>query len=180
MDDLQEHFLGQGFEQTESFLIDCDEKANWALRKIRHLKDKMKKNEEFAKSEIERIQQWLEKENGSLQNSIQFFEQKLTEYAESLRKQDPKFKRLSLPNGKVSFRKQQPKWIIHNEDELVEKLQDMNRDDLLIVKQSVSLRAIKNGFAVIDGRVVDPDTGEVIEGIEIVQRPDIVKVEVSE
>lgn len=78
MDDLQERFLGQGFEQTESFVIDCDEKAK------------------------------------------------------------------------------------------------------LIVKQSVSLRAIKNGFAVIDGRVVDPDTGEVIEGIEIVQRPDIVKVEVSE
>ena len=75
-------------QEEDYFVIDNDQKANWALRKIRHLKKKKSKNEEFAETEIEAIQKeidevnsWLESENSSLNNDIDYLEMKLKYYA---------------------------------------------------------------------------------------------------
>ncbi|MGM0445537.1 MAG: hypothetical protein ACQEQH_03950 [Bacillota bacterium] len=59
--------------RSEGFVMDNKGKANWALRKIRHLKKKLAKNDELAQYEMDKLQleiyeveDWLKSENNSL------------------------------------------------------------------------------------------------------------------
>ena len=163
----------------ERFSINDESQANWALRKIKQLQDEKEKNISLANAEIEKIEEWLNSMNDQVQQSIDYFQSLLAEYAMEQRKNNPKFKSLKLPNGRIGFRKQQPKWNYDN-DKLIEVLKTSKRTDLIRIKEELDKAAIKKAFVVADDKVINPDTGEVVEGIAIEQREDAFNVEVSE
>jgi phage/plasmid-associated DNA primase len=167
--------------ENDHFLIDNDQKANWALRKIRHLKQKKKENKEFADTEIEVIQkeidevnQWLESENDSLDNDIEYMEGMLRVYAEQLKADDPKLKTHKLPFGQLQFRKQRDKWKYDN-DKLLEFAQK-NLEDTIKIKMQVDKRKLKKKIKIVSSKAVVSDTGEVIEGIEVIKGGEKFKV----
>jgi hypothetical protein len=168
-------------KEEDYFVIDNDQKANWALRKIRHLKKKKNENEEFAKTEIEVIQkeidevnQWLETENSNLNNDIEYMEGMLRVYAEQLKTDDPKLKTHKLPFGQLQFRKQRDKWKYDN-DKLLE-FAEKSLEDIIKIKKQVDKRKLKKKIKIVGSKAVVADTGEVIEGIEIIQRGEKFKV----
>ena len=57
-------------KENDHFIIDNDQKANWALRKIRHLKQKKKENQDFADTEIEAIQKEIDEVGQKTQKRI--------------------------------------------------------------------------------------------------------------
>jgi len=154
------------------------------LRKIKHLKEKQSKNEKLAESEIEdiqkeidEVQKWLDEENDKLQNSIDFFESILYSYALELRKEDQELKTHKLPFGKLQFRSKRPKWNYDNA-----KLLDFitsNYGELVKVKESVDKRKLKQMTEVVSGKVVVKDTGEIVEGVEVVERDEEFQVKVD-
>ena len=170
--------------ESSGFVVDNDRKAVWCLRKIKHLKEKQAKNGELAESEIEEIQReidevqkWLDEENDKLQNSIDFFESVLYSYALELRKGEPELKTHKLPFGKLQFRSKRPKW---NYDKA--KLLDfisINYRELIKVKESVDKRKLKQMTEVVSGKVVVKDTGEIVEGVEVVERDEEFQVKVD-
>jgi hypothetical protein len=168
-------------KQDDYFIIDNDQKANWALRKIRHLKNKKNKNEEFAKTEIKAIQKeidavnsWLESENGTLNNDIEYLEMKLKYYALDLRDDDPELKTHKLPFGQLQFRKQRKKWK-YEDDKLLE-FAEKNIKDTVKIKKQVDKRKLKQKIKVVGDKAVVADTGEVIEGIKVIERGEKFKV----
>jgi hypothetical protein len=171
-------------QDSRGFIVDNDRKAVWCLRKIKHLKEKQAKNEELAESEIEEIQKeinevqkWLNEENDKLQNSISFFESILYSYALELRKEDPELKTHKLPFGKLQFRSKRPKWNYDNS-----KLLDFvstNYRELVKVKKSVDKRKLKQVTEVVGDKVVVRDTGEIVEGVEVVERDEEFQVKVD-
>lgn len=168
-------------KKDDYFVIDNDQKANWALRKIRHLKNKKNKNEEFAKTEIKTIQKeidevnsWLESENSSLNNDIEYMEGLLRVYAEQLKADDPELKTHKLPFGQLQFRKQRKKWEYDN-DKLL-KFAEKNLKDAVKVKKRVDKRKLKRKIKVVGDKAVVADTGEVIEGIKVIERGEKFKV----
>jgi len=172
-------------KENDHFIIDNDPKANWALRKIRHLKQKKKENQEFADEEIEAIQkeidevnQWLESENESLDNDIEYMEGMLRGYAEKLKADDPELKTHKLPFGQLQFRKQRDKWKYDN-DKLLE-FAEKNLVDTIKIKKQVDKRKLKKKIKVVGSKAVVADTGEVIEGIEVIQRGEKFKIKVKE
>jgi hypothetical protein len=182
---MQNTLRKENIEQDSSgFVVDNDRKAVWCLRKIKHLKEKQAKNEELAESEIEDIQKeidevqnWLDEENNKLQNSIDFFESILYSYALELRKEDQELKTHKLPFGKLQFRSKRPKW---NYDNV--KLLDFitsNYGELVKVKESVDKRKLKQMTKVVGGKVVVKDTGEIVEGVEVVERDEEFQVKVD-
>jgi phage/plasmid-associated DNA primase len=168
-------------KENNHFLIDNDQKANWALRKIRHLKQKKKENKEFADTESEAIQkeidevnQWLESENDSLDNDIEYMEGMLRVYAEQLKADDPKLKTHKLPFGQLQFRKQRDKWE-YEDDKLLEFAEE-NLKDVVKIKKSVNKRKLKQKLKVVGDKAVVADTGEVIEGVKVIKRGEQFKV----
>jgi hypothetical protein len=168
-------------KQNDYFVIDNDQKANWALRKIRHLKKKKNENDDFAETEIAAIQKeidevnsWLEYENSSLNNDIEYLEMKLKYYALDLRDDDPELKTYKLPFGQMQFRKQRDKW--EYEDDKLLEFAEKNLKDTVKIKKSVDKRRLKQIVRVVGDKAVVADTGEVIDGIKVIERDEKFKV----
>ena len=171
-------------ENEERFVIDNDSKANWALRKVRHMKKKQEKNEKLAEEQIEKIQKeideiehWLEKENEKIQNNIDFMKSKLKYYAMELKDENPDLKTHSLPFGALKFRKKRPKWN-YDDDKLLEFTEN-NLEEAVKVKKKVDKRKLKKKAEVVGNKAVLKDTGEIIEGVSVVQRPEKFKIDID-
>jgi phage host-nuclease inhibitor protein Gam len=160
----------------EGFAIDSEEKVNWVLRKIKSLQDRKQANIQLAEAEISKIDAWLEGVNEQLDNDLEHFRSLLVAYADKQRAENPKFKSLKLPNGKISFRKQQTKWS-YDDTALLASLKQLGYTDLIRTKEETNKAEIKKRFQIADGKVVDPETGELVEGISVEERPDELKIE---
>src|SRR5699024_5145336 len=167
MNELQEYLNEQEGTEKDTFTVDDENKANWALRKIRDLKYQIEQNNALATAEIDKIEQWQQEVNSSAQDSIDYFQGLLAEYAMQKKKDDPKFKTMKLPNGRFGFRKRQPKWN-YDDDAVLRALEKANLDDFIRVKKTPSKDDIKKAFDVVNGKVISHDTGEVIDDITVV------------
>ena len=155
----------------DRFKVDTDEKANWSLRKIKQFQDEQKENNSLAETEIEKINSWADSENEKAQRSIDYFQGLLAYYALKQREADPKFKKLELPNGKIKFTKQQPKFN-YDDDVLINYLKKSERTDLIKVKETPDRATVKKIFTLQGEKLVDAETGEFVEGVTIEHRED--------
>lgn len=176
---LQEYLEEQEQTESESFKVDTDEKANWALRKIKQFEDQKKANNKIATEEIEKIEAWNKAENEKAQQSIDYFQGLLAKYAMEKRKENPKFKSQKLPNGRIRFKKKQPKWE-YDDDAVVQSLKDAGMTDYIKVKESPSKADIKKAFEVIDGQVIDADTGIILDGITVTEQEEEFEAKVDD
>jgi len=165
------------------FVVDNDSKASWCLRKIKKMKEKQEDNKDLADSIIERLREeirdvedWLDGENGKIQDNIDFLEDKLREYAFMLKEEDSDLKTYSLPFGELKFRKQRPKWK-YDEDRLLNFVEH-NFAEALKIKKKVSKRDLKRNAEVVGSKAVIKDTGQIIEGVTVERRPEKFKVDV--
>lgn len=155
----------------EQFKITDEQQANWALRKIKQLQEQQRETNALAEAEIEKINAWAESENEKAQRSIDYFQGLLAAYAMEQKQKNPKFKSMKLPNGAIRFRKQQPKF--HYDDEkLLESLKRTGKTDFIKVKEVPDKAAVKKAFILHEDKLVDPDTGEFIEGVTVEHRED--------
>src|SRR5699024_6402117 len=171
MNELQEYLNEQEGTEKDTFTVDDENKANWALRKIRDLKYQIEQNNALATAEIDKIEQWQQEVNSSAQDSIDYFQGLLAEYAMQKKKDDPKFKTMKLPNGRFGFRKRQPKWN-YDDDAVLQALETANLDDIIRVKKAPSNAGMKKAFDGVGDKWINPDTGEVIDGVTVVEQDD--------
>ncbi|HSH23994.1 MAG TPA: host-nuclease inhibitor Gam family protein [Massilibacterium sp.] len=162
----------------DRFKVENEQQANWALRKIKQYKDAIEKTNSLAEEEKEKIDMWAKQENESHKDSIDYFQSLLAEYAMSLKEDDPKLKTISLPNGKLQFRKQRPKWE-YKDDVLVKSLKKAGMDNLIRVKEQPNKSDIKKAVEIVDGKAINKETGEVIEGITVTERGEAFGVKVE-
>lgn len=182
MNELYELELIEAEETTEAaevggrFTVQDLDSANWAFRKLAAIENKRKEIKTLADKEIERIKDWQKQEEESLNYSKEFFEGLLTEYFVRQKEVDPEFK-ISTPYGKVSSRKQQPKW--NYEDEKVLEWLKENDTELIRIKEEVNKAELKKKYKVVGNEVVTKD-GEIVEGIRVDERPDSISIKVVE
>lgn len=173
MTTLNEYLETQEQTEQEAFTVDTDEKANWALRKVKQYQEQQEQNNALATAEIDKIESWNKEENQKAQDSIDYFQGLLAAYALKKRETDPKFKSMKLPNGAIRFRKQQPAYQYDDDlKKVVSSLKRMDRADLIKVKESPDKTAIKKAFVANKGQLVNPETGEVVDGVNIEERED--------
>lgn len=170
--------------EKDQFVIDNDKKATWALKKIKHMKQKQKENEKLAQEEIEEIQKeiemvnaWLDDVNGALQKKIDFLENMLHNYALGLRKEDSSLKTYKLPFGQLQFRKSRPMWK-YDDKKLLDFVKS-NLKEVLKIEEKVDKRKLKKVARVVGNRAVIKDTGEIIEGVIIEEVPEKFEVKVD-
>jgi len=179
MMNLLEQYEIQEVEQQEreGFKIESLDQVNWAFRKIKAFNTKKAEIEALAKAEIDRINNWKEKELSGITGSIEFFEGLLTAYAITQKKMDPKFK-CSTPYGKIGFRKQQPKWE-YDEEELIKSLKAAGMSDFIRTKEEPKKNEIKDAVTVVNGKAINSN-GEILEGITVVEQGEAISIKVVE
>lgn len=164
--------------ERERFTVKTIDEVNWALRKLAAINAKKAEIERLAAEEVARINYWKDAESGKLEQNALFFEALLHEYAIHQRDDDPGFKKTSTPYGTVKFRKQSPKWN-YDDKALVECLKSSGLIDLVRIKEEPNKVELKKVAIVRDGKVIDPSSGTIIDGVTVEDQPDAIVVEVS-
>lgn len=164
LDEALDRFADQTPEQRETFIVDDDQKASWAMRKLRGIRAHKAANQAIADEEIARINDWLANANASLDNDERYFTTLLISYARWSRDKEDR-KSIVLPHGKVVSRMGQPKWEVDTETFL--KWADANREELVRIKVEPNLSEAKKVLEVVNGNAIDPKTGEVAQGVTV-------------
>lgn len=154
--------------QDEGFRIDSDDKAEWAVRKIRQAQLAIEKRRQFVQREIERLQAYLQAETERHERSIRFFEAHLRAYFERLRAEGALGNRKTyrLPHGALQVRASGPKFE-RNDEQLLPWAKAVG---LVRIKEQPDWPAIKGRLHVTDSlAVVDRETGEVVPGVIVVE-----------
>ena len=141
--------------------------AIWALRKMKLIDSRFNEVKGTAMAEIDKIQSWVKDEEEKAARSRGYFEALLRDYMLTLKEADPKLKTLSLPGGKLAFRKLQPEYTYIEEDILPWAKE--NLPEAVQVKESILKTPIKEHIK---------ETGEYVPGVTIEERPDKFIVEV--
>src|SRR5690625_1527227 len=162
----------------DRFVIDDDTKANWALRKIAEHEEHVSNANELAQKEIDKIENWFKQVKEQRQNQIDHLQSLLAEYATKKREEDPNFKSMSLPSGRFGFRKRPDKWV-YDDEKLLESLKKSEMNDLIRVKEEVNKRDLRKVLEVVNGKVLNPETGEFIEGVSIEKQGETFNVRVD-
>lgn len=164
-------------EAKQRFAITSMESLNWAFRKLHALKLKESDIKTLAASEQERIAQWEAKETREIEQNRAFFESLIAEYASKRRAEDDKFKKEKTPYGSITFTKQLPEYV-YDDAALLGWLEENEYYDQVKVTKSVANKSeLKKMFTLSNGLLVDAASGNIVQGVTVVNRPDKLKIE---
>lgn len=160
---LESEIEEMDFGQFDAFEINNQEQLTWAMRKIRAYKEKEAQINALADAEIKRINDWKEKEIKDVVGSITRFQTLAEDYGKRCLAADPKFKGETTPYGKISFKKQPPKYSYTDEAKTIEFLEKIDNlaghvkvsktiADKTKIKKDLEIK--RNAF-VKDGEVID-------------------------
>lgn len=168
-----------GEQQKESFVIDTEEKANWAIRKILRCQHKVETVKQFSEMQINEINQWKELQTEENDRSINYLTSLLEPYARQ--QLDGKKKTVKLPSGNVSFRSVSPGYFIAgsvvdgNNETLLSHIRQ-SAPEFLKIEESTNWSEFKKSLTLTStGQIITAD-GEILDFISAVEYPDSVSV----
>src|SRR5690606_38913034 len=153
----------------EGFRIDNDERAEWAVRKIKQAKENIERRKAFVQAEIERLQAWQKLQDERDQATIDRMTSLLHPYFESLRPSLGKRKSYSLPSGTLQVRTAQVSYA-RDEEQLLAYARQIG---LVKIRESVDWAEIKKRLQPAGHHpgapVVDAETGEIVPGVTVAE-----------
>lgn len=157
-------------ETSIPFAIDNDAKAEWALRKIAEIEKDTQKWIDFYAAQAEKVGQQAEADKayfmGLLESYFATVPHKTTKTQESY----------TLPGGKLIRKAQAPAYI-RNDAQLLPWAKE---NALHKVTEAPDWASIKKRVTVNGTTAVDTETGEIIPGITVEQRPPVFQVSLKE
>jgi hypothetical protein len=159
---------------STGFIIEDDNAAVWALRKLRTARTELDRIEALHASEMERLDAWATDASATPAKTVDAMTYLLIEYRRRLQADNPSRPGgYKLPGGTLKRAKATPRLTVSDVDELAEWCAE-RAPELVTTETKVSASGVKK---LIDhdelGRWVDPDTGEVIPGVEGSFAPDV-------
>lgn len=157
--------------QHQGFVVDNDEKAEWALRKIAEEKADMQRYINTCESMILEYKRKIQKAQEEWGRSISFFEGKLRGYFETLKCKETKTqKTYKLPSGTLKMKFPAPKFNI-DEEQLVKWLKISNHSDYIEEKtvEKPKWAEFKKCVKTSGCNAITED-GEVIVGVTVEDR----------
>lgn len=159
------------------FVIDNDEKAEWALAKIREEQAEAQRIINVCKSMIMHYEEQIKKAEEDFEKKTAYLRWQLEQYFDSVKKRRTKTQEVyKLPSGTLRRKYPKPEFE-RDEDKLIAWLKERNMNDYIKVKETVDWANLKKSIKVAGNKVVD-DNGEVVEGVTVVERPPVFEVEV--
>ena len=168
LDQLQEFLESEEIKQlditidNESFKISSPDQANYFIKKLKEAEAEVEHIKAMAKREkdrlIDNIKKWEEDQIALQDNSINYVSRLLEDFYSEI----GDGKALKLPNGTISYRKQQDKYDYIDELLVIESLEKID-NTLLRYKASIDKVPLKKKAIVKDGNLFIDD--KLIEGV---------------
>ena len=159
------------------FVIDNDEKAEWALNKIREERAEAQRIINVCETMIKRYQEKIQAVKEQLPRKTAYLENQLMEYFEKVPKKKTKtMEKYELPSGVLKMKYPKPEFK-KDEDKLLQWLKDRQMSEYIKIKESPDWANLKKSINVVGNKAVD-ENGEVVEGITVVEKPPVFEVEV--
>lgn len=160
------------------FKITDDSLADWAVRKIADERAELARLKELADEQIARIMEKVAAAEKRCENNTSFMTSKLAEYFETVPHKETKTKHsyrllsgaLVKKIGGVSMEK--------DDEKLLEYFKNSGNDDMIQTIEKPKWGEFKKRLEIVGGQIVDTDTGEIVEGVEIVTKADTFVVEI--
>lgn len=158
--------------ENEEWSIKDDHTAEWALRQIRKAKDEMDRVWNDAAFEIDYYQKIQEAAETKFSNSTGFLRGKLLEYFGTVAHQETKTQEsYKLPSGTLVQKKAKLD-LEHDDETLLRFLKESGDTEYIKVTEKVAWGDLKKALTMVDGAVVNKETGEVVEGVTIIEKPE--------
>ena len=160
-------------EEDGTLLVKNKSDADFYIKQINKLKQQKEEINKFVDQEIERqlrlYQQYREDRIRPLDNQITYYEEALktfalNEYAENNKKT------IKLPNGTLSIKRQQPKYI-YDDDQVLEFLQQNKLNDYIRTKAEINKKDLKKNATINNNNELIID-GKVVPGVVVVPQED--------
>lgn len=149
--------------ENEGFVVDNDQKADWAIRKLAVIRRKQAENKAIYDAEIIRITEWLSTVNTALDRDALYFEAVLTPYA--LLQRSEGRKTVTLPHGTLKTTAGQSHIEFKDESKFIEWAK-VNDPALLRIKTDVDKSALK--VLITEEGVLISTQGEIIPDVQVV------------
>lgn len=146
------------------------------FKRLKKAKEELQEYKNFRDAEVQRLDKWLEEVSKPLEDTITYHENKIIYYMRMLREEQGK-KSISTPNGRVRSTARRESVRQGDKKKLLDYVLENNIDEA--VKPSLNWSGLKDRLAVSGHRVVDTQTGEVVEGAEVSPAKVNYKVEVE-
>ena len=157
----------------ERFVIDNDEKAEWALKKIREEADEHDRLIALASAEAERIARRVEEIDKAYENNTSWLKHQLSLYFDTVPHKTTKTQeKYALLSGTLVRKKG---GIEYKRDDaaLLSWLNESRLDQFIKTKLDVDWKELKARTSVSeDGMVIFDETGEIVDGVTAAQKPD--------
>lgn len=154
------------------FIIDTDQKAEWAIRKIAEHQAEAQRFIEFYKQQAE-----IAKKN--CENACKNLNYMLKAYFQTVPAKVTKTQATyKLPSGTLKLKFPTPVYK-RDEEKLLKYLQAHGYDDYIETKISPKWGEFKKQTITQDNVVIDPQTGEVVDGVTVEQGEEKFIVEVN-
>jgi len=157
----------------EAFIIDNDVKAEWALNKIRERAAERDRIVSASQGVIDTYQAIIDKENKGADEAIAFMEGLLLRYFGTVEHKATKTQETyRLPTGRLKM-KLATETMEPDKEELMKVYPDF-------VEQKPSLQwgELKKRLQIVDGKVIDTETGEIVQDVTVESTPPKFSVEV--
>ncbi|WFD11995.1 host-nuclease inhibitor Gam family protein [Tepidibacter hydrothermalis] len=164
---LSDMFLNVGEEDRETWKIENDNVADWALDKIRESREEYKRFEDVAVAKIEQIKIAMDQEKKKMEVETSFFESKLREYFETVKTKSTKTQATySLPAGKLVKKLDKEDFKVDRE-KVIEFIKENKEEYQEFVKtetlEKLDWAKFKKNLTIDNGNIIDKSTGEVLE-----------------
>lgn len=178
MDNLALNILDSVVEQNESFRIDTPEKAEWALCKIKEEKKGKEELIAVCNSFIEKYQAKIQEYEKQFESSTSYLRQQLQEFFNIAPYKETKTQATyKLPSGTLKLKYPAIEYK-RDEKKLGEFLKSNNYQGYYEEIVKPKWAELKKICKVAGQYVVDVDSGNIIEGVEAVEKPASFEIEV--
>lgn len=157
----------------ETFIIDDDSKAEWAILKINAEKAELARMELVCNNMISQYKMRIEKAQNEYQSKTLYYRTQLLNYFNTIKPNETKTQQTyKLPSGTLK-RKFGGIEYIRDDERLLRFIEnEENYKPYVKISKSVDWASLKKSLIVKGDEVVDQITGEIVPGITIQQKED--------
>ena len=155
-------------ELKDTFKIDNDKAADWAIAQIREHESERDRLIALAEEQIKDLTDRIQDFKIACDNNTKYLKSCLIEYFDKVPTKETKTqKSYKLISGTLVFKKPTVK-INHNDDQLIKNL---DGTEFVEIKKSLKWGEYKKNLVIEGDCVIDSTTGEVVEGCTVEDVP---------
>lgn len=180
---MTEAIMNETAEVRERFEVDNDMKAEWCLSKIRKARQEQQRETEELNRQMQFYKDQIEIVAARADDEVAFFEEMLRGYfnkrvEDGFAKSTKTKTAYKLPTGELTLKHVAPEFR-RDDKAVMEWLRTEHAGDHIKVVESLDWAGLKKELQVTGNGCVVPSTGEIVPGIEVVEREDEFVVEVK-